>query len=109
MLVCMAGAPITSIVALLGSGLFFGMGSATIFPIGQTLAGPHAAGKWMGVQNCVGNLAGIIAPFVTGYVVDRTGDFSIAFAIAAAVTIFGIVGWASIPRIETLDWSKRTA
>jgi len=107
MLVCAAGTPVLSIVGLLASGLFFAMGSATIFPIGQTLGGPHAAGKWMGVQNCLGNFAGIIAPLITGYVVDRTGSFSIAFAIAAAVTLLGIIGWASIPRIETIDWRER--
>ena len=103
----MAGAPVASIVALLASGWFFGMSSSTIFPTGQTLAGPHAAGKWMGVQNCLGNLAGIIAPIVTGYVVDRTGNFAIAFAVAAGVTTVGVVGWLIIARIETLDWTEK--
>jgi MFS family permease len=105
MLLASAGTPQLSIAALLVSGAFFGMNTATIFPIGQTLGGPAAAGQWMGVQNALGNLAGILAPIVTGYAVDRSGDFAVAFAIAAAVALIGIVGWGwIIPRIEALDW-----
>lgn len=106
MVVAAAGSPILSIVGLLASGLFFGINTATIFPIGQALAGPRAAGKWMGVQNCIGNLAGIAAPFLTGYLVDRTGDFGAAFALAAAIALAGIIGWTVLmPRIERIDWA----
>jgi MFS family permease len=104
--VCALGGTLTSLVGLVASGLFLGMNTATIFPIGQTLGGPLAAGKWMGVQNCLGNFAGILAPIITGYVVDRTGTFGLAFAIAAGVSLAGILGWAVIiRRIETIDWA----
>jgi len=106
MAVCALGGPVASVVGLVASGLFFGLNSATIFPIGQTLGGPHAAGKWMGVQNCLGNLAGILAPIVTGFVVDWTGKFGVAFAIAGAISLAGIMGWTIIVRrIETVDWT----
>jgi MFS family permease len=106
MLICALGGPLLSIIALLAAGLFFGMNSATIFPIGQTLGGARGAGKWMGVQNCLGNLAGIVAPIVTGAVVDRTGQFSLAFGISAAVSLAGVVGWGIvIRRVEPLDWT----
>ena len=105
MAVCALGGPTASVVGLVVSGLFFGMNTATIFPIGQTLGGPHAAGKWMGVQNCLGNLAGIFAPIVTGYVVDATSKFGLAFALAGAISLVGILGWAVIiRRVETVDW-----
>src|SRR5207253_487738 len=74
MLACAVGGPTTSIVALLFAGVFFGFNTPNIFAVGQTLAGPRCAGKWIGLQNCIGNLAGIIAPIVTGFVVDRTGQ-----------------------------------
>ena len=106
MTVCALGGPTVSVVGLVGSGLFFGMATATIFPIGQTLGGPHAAGKWMGVQNCLANLAGILAPIVTGYVVDSTGKFGLAFALAAGISLTGILGWVFfVKRIETVDWA----
>ena len=106
MAVCALGGPAASVVGLVASGLFFGMNTATIFPIGQILGGPHAAGKWMGVQNCLANTAGVLAPILTGYVVDATGKFGIAFALAAAMSLIGIFGWTVlIRRVEMVVWA----
>ena len=44
--------------------------------ITQTLAGPRMAGRWTGWQNSLGNLAGVSAPAVTGFVIDYTGRSS---------------------------------
>ena len=52
-------------VACLSYGLF----SANLFAMTQTLAGPRAAGKWTGMQNGFGNLAGVAAPWLTGFIV----------------------------------------
>ena len=71
---------------LLGSAVFFGMSSGGVFGIGQTLAGPRAAGQWIGVQNFVGNLAGIVALPLTGMLVDHFGGYGWAFGVAGGVT-----------------------
>jgi len=110
MLGCAFGGAAISLASLFLAGLAFGPGTANIYAIGQTLAGPRAAGKWVGVQNCIGNIAGIVAPVVTGLVIDRTGEFFWAFAIAGAITVGGIVAWAIvIPRVAPLEWSARGA
>jgi MFS family permease len=107
MLACALGGPLTSIVALLFAGVFFGFTTTSMYAIGQTLGGPTCGGKWIGVQNCAGNAAGIIGPIVTGYVVDRTGQFSLAFAIAAAVSLTGVISWGLIiRRIQPVVWAK---
>ena len=91
------------------AGFAFGFSTPAIYAVGQTLAGPRAAAKWMGVQNCLGNLAGIVAPLATGIVVDRTGQFFWAFIVAGAVAFLGVIGWVVlIPRVETLEWSPRS-
>ena len=74
---------------LLAACLFIGMWSSNVWAITQTLAGPHAAGKWCAVQNGVGNLAGVTAPWLTGWVVGRTGHFSLAFVVASLVALTG--------------------
>jgi nitrate/nitrite transporter NarK len=52
----------------------------------------------------MGNLAGIIAPIVTGLIVDKTGSFLNAFYVAAAVCAVGALCWAKgVPRIAPLD------
>lgn len=106
MLGCLFGSSAVSTASLFLAGIAFGPGTASIYAIGQTLAGPRAAGKWIGAQNCVGNIAGMVAPLVTGAVVDRTGQFFWAFGIACAVTLAGIVAWGVvIRRVAQLDWA----
>jgi len=106
MLGCMIGSAPIAVASLFVAGLSFGFGSPNIYAIAQTLAGPRAAGKWVGFQNCVGNLAGIVAPIITGLVVDRTGEFTWAFAVAGLVSLTGVLGWGlMIPRIAPIDWS----
>jgi MFS family permease len=94
-----------AIGALLLSGAFGGLTASNLYAVGQTLAGPDAAGKWIGWQNFIGNLAGIIAPALTGYVVDQLGGFAVAFAMAAAVSAAGGLSWAFIVgRVAPIDW-----
>jgi dipeptide/tripeptide permease len=60
----------------------------------------------MGIQNLVGNLSGVVAPLVTGYVVDRTGHFYWAFAIAAAITLTGSLAFGIVIRcVEPVVWA----
>jgi MFS family permease len=98
-------------VWLLGvAGACFGFSTPMIFAIGATLAGPRAAGRWAGAQNLAGQVAGILAPVVTGVLIDRTGNFSWAFAVAAAWALVAMVAWAVvIRRIEGVRWNERSA
>jgi MFS family permease len=102
--------PRAALPAMAGSGLFLGAILPTIWASTQTLAGPGAAARWMGVQNFFTNFAGISAPVITGVVVDRTGSFSFAFLIAAAVALVGVLAYGVMVRqIETIDWHATDA
>jgi MFS family permease len=106
LLVCVMGGRELAVASLLVAGIFFGFNTPTIYAMGQTLAGPRAGGKWIAVQNCVGNAAGIVAPAVTGYIVDHTGQYNAAFMIAGAVALLGVIGWGLIiPRVEPVKWN----
>ncbi len=109
LLVAAIGNATVSVLSLVCAGVAFGLNTSTLYSIGQTLAGPEVAGKWMGVQNSLANIAGVVAPIVTGRVVDLTGHYDWAFVIAAAMAAVGIVGWAMvIPRVEALAWETPT-
>ena len=102
---CALGDARASMASLFLAGIAFGLNTPTLYAAGQTLAGPFAAGKWVGMQNCLGNLAGILGPIVTGLVVDQTGEFYGAFVIAAAIAVAGATLWGlAIRRIEPIDW-----
>lgn len=100
-----AGGPLYSVVGLVLGVALFGVEASNIWAITQTLAGPQAAGRWTGFQNCVGNLAGFVAPTLTGFVLDRTGHFYWAFAIVAAVALMGAASWLFlIGPVEPVVW-----
>jgi nitrate/nitrite transporter NarK len=76
------------------------------FAIPQILAGPAAAGRWVGVQSMCGNLAGVFASFITGVLIDATGSFESAFVAAAVINVLGIVGWVYIlPPVRPIPWA----
>lgn len=75
--------------------MFIAMGgwSSNHWALSQTLAGPGTAGKWTALQNCIGNFAGIVAPYVTGYALDLTHNFLVAFAIASAFLLIAVISY----------------
>jgi ACS family D-galactonate transporter-like MFS transporter len=93
MIGCMASGPVFSTTMLVLATVGYGICCSNMWAITQTLAGPAAAGRWTGMQNGLGNFAGVAAPAMTGFVVDRTGHFLWAFAIAAAVAWLGAISW----------------
>ena len=98
----------SAVLLLLTCGAL-GLTSPNTYAVGQTLAGPQNAGRWTGIQNCLANIAGLIAPFLTGVLVDRTGSFLSAFLIAAAISVLGAIAWVfGVGRIEPIDWTSRT-
>jgi MFS family permease len=90
---CALASPKVSVILLLLAFAAGGMCGSNIWAITQTLAGPKMAGRWAGLQNFFGNFAGIIAPAVTGFVVDYTGRFFLAFVIMAIVALLAAVSY----------------
>ncbi len=43
-----------------------------------------------GIMNFSNNLMGVVAPIVTGVIVDQTGSFALAFGLAGAILLIGI-------------------
>jgi MFS family permease len=108
--VCAIGSSQVSIISLFVAGVAFGLNTSTMYAVGQTLGGARGGGKWIGLQNCMGNVAGIVGPIITGVIVDRTGQFYWAFIVAAVISLIGIAGWTLlIRRIELLDWTTKPA
>ncbi len=100
--------PIYCVAAVILSILFLGVSSSNLWAITQTLAGPKAAGRWTGFQNFVGNLSGIVAPALTGFVLQQTGQFYWAFAIVTVVALIGALSVVFvIGPIEQVNWRRK--
>jgi MFS family permease len=90
----------------LAIGIGSGTGNSASFAVGQTLAGPRVAGKWVGLQNGFANLSGIIGPPITGLFIDRTGHFAAALALTALISVVGGLAWAfGVPDRQQVDWT----
>jgi MFS transporter, ACS family, D-galactonate transporter len=110
LMLCVVAPPSLSILLLFVSNAFYGICNPLLFAGAQTLAGPRAAGQWMGVQNFAGNLAGIVAPALTGLLVDRTGFFFWPFAVVGALAVIGSLSWIFIVGpIEPVSWPDSLA
>ena len=95
------------LLCLVAIGVGSGAGGAGPLAFSQTLAGPHATGKWTGLQNGFANLAGVVAPALTGFLVDRTGKFLAPLAITAAVLVVGGLSWVFVVgRVEQVTWKS---
>jgi MFS family permease len=102
--------PTSAAALLLATGLMDGLNSPSVCALTQRFAGPLATGRWMGVQNAVGNTSGIVAPIVTGLLVQMTGHYTLALWVAGAVALLGLVAWlVLVPPVEPVDWRQRAA
>ena len=89
LLLCLAGAASAAL-------------SLNLYAVAQMFSGPRAAGTWVGIQNAIGNVSGIIGPIVTGIVVQRSG-YDAAFVLTAAVAVVGALWWmVAVPRITQI-------
>lgn len=88
-LLCLAGAATASL-------------STNLYSVAQMFAGPRATGTWVGIQNALGNVSGIVGPIASGLLIDRSG-YTGAFYLAAGVSAFGAIWWfVGVPRITRI-------
>jgi MFS transporter, ACS family, D-galactonate transporter len=96
-----------SLLWLFVAGMGCGIGNSGLWAFSQTFAGPRAAGKWTGLQNGLGNFAGVIGPALTGFTVDWTGHFRVALAITAGVCLLcAFIFVFLVPRLQPVIWRQ---
>ncbi len=70
---------------------FVGFSTGNLLAILQCCAPPDKVGTWTGVKNYSGNLGGIGAPLVMGYLLKQTGSYGYGFAVGAIILILGLI------------------
>ncbi len=106
MLYIAVGSPAAGLAGIFAYQVLCGIASPCTFAASQILAGPAASGRWVGIQNALANLSGVISALATGYLIPDTAHFAAAFVAAATVSLMGFVAWLWIvPRVAPIDWA----
>jgi MFS transporter, ACS family, D-galactonate transporter len=110
MAACAVAGPHAYLPWLLVAGVGCGTAASGIYAFCQILAGPRAAGIWTGFQGGFANFAGVIAPALTGFIVNRSGNFRTPFLITALVALAGGVAWVfGVGRVEPVTWAPEAS
>ena len=96
---------VASAALLILVGAALGVTISGLWPITQTLAGPQASGRWTGLQCAFGNSSGALTAAATGFLLERSGHFLWAFALAAGIHSVGALCWIRlVGPIEPVRW-----
>ena len=107
MVVMAVGTRDLALSAMFAYQVLCGVQSPGVYAVPQILAGPRATGRWVGIQNSVGSFAGVVAPAVTGFIVNSLHQFTAAFLLAGAVSMLGLIGWIwMLPTLAAMDWDR---
>jgi MFS family permease len=75
----------TSAVLMIGVAALVGLATGNLYTLTANSAPEGAVGMWMGMLNFSGNVPGVVAPIVTGLLIERTGSFYPGFVVAVVV------------------------
>ena len=86
-----------------------GVASPNTWTLTQAVCSKSLVGTVSGIQNFGGNVGGILAPLVTGYIADKTGSFGLAFVICGTLLVIGmfsyifLIGPSAVTKDPTLE------
>jgi ACS family D-galactonate transporter-like MFS transporter len=83
----------TSVWLLVTSLCGIGLAAPNTWSITQACCTKRLVGTVSGIQNFGGNVAGILAPWVTGAIAHRTGSFASAFVVCGFVLVGGALAY----------------
>jgi len=78
-----------AVVSLSGLGL----ATANYWALTQTLIPGAAIGRISGIQNCACSIAGIVAPILTGWLLQKTGSYEAPMMAILVVLLVGVLSY----------------
>jgi MFS transporter, ACS family, D-galactonate transporter len=88
-----------AVVLIIGAGLV-GLSTANQLVIVQSCAPHDEVGVWTGFLNFAGNIGGVTAPLITGFLIAWTGSFVSAFVLGPALLVSGSLAyWFIVGRL----------
>jgi MFS family permease len=75
-----------------------GLATANAWALTQTLIPAHLVGRVVGLQALAASAPGIVAPLLTGWLKQMTGDYTAAFAIVSGLLVTGVLAYVFLVR-----------
>jgi ACS family glucarate transporter-like MFS transporter len=84
--------------------------NSVVWSANAEIAPLQQGGRVAGIQNCVGNVGGLLAPIMAGFLLEKTGTWSAPLILAAVVALAGAAiytfvlsdrGRFSVPAVQT--------
>lgn len=98
-----------TVVALIAAAVFFMyLSGSTYWAIILGVVEPGRVGGVGGFVHLIANMAGIVAPIVTGLIVEKTGSFMSAFVLAGAIATAGALLVSFLVRSPLPELKART-
>jgi MFS transporter, ACS family, D-galactonate transporter len=72
-------------VLALGAASLVGLATGNLYALLASVAPKDEVGMWMGFMNFAGNIPGVVAPIVTGILIERTGSYQPGFIVAVVM------------------------
>jgi ACS family glucarate transporter-like MFS transporter len=83
----------TAVWLLIAALCGLGLATPNTWALTQAICEKRIVGTVSGIQNLGGNVGGILAPLVTGYIAHVTGSFVLALSLTGAILVGGILAY----------------
>jgi ACS family D-galactonate transporter-like MFS transporter len=97
-------------IALIIGACCAGLAMGNLIAMVQNIAPAREIAAWAGLQNFAGNVGGILAPLITGFLISRTGSYMPGFVIAALVLAAGLLPyWCVVGELKPAEAAPQAA
>jgi nitrate/nitrite transporter NarK len=80
----------TTAVLMIGAASLVGLATGNLYAMLAAAAPEGGVGTWMGILNFAGNIPGILAPIITGMLIESTKSYYPGFALAVVILHCGL-------------------
>jgi MFS family permease len=103
-----ARGPVTVLLLLVGFGLCGAMSTVAVTTVAEIVPARRRGGA-LGLMNAVVTTGGLIAPALTGYLVDTQGRTGYQHAVLLAAALLALGGTAAVTLIHPARDARRLA
>ena len=89
----LVGEKMTAVWLLTISLAGLGIAGPNTWTLTQSVCARNIVGTVSGIQNFGGNVGGILAPALTGFIASATQSFALALSLAGAILVLGILAY----------------